>query len=776
MQPKTSLIFLLVFFVAPAAYGNEEESPLSEEVARGNEEASLLPEEGLRGNEEASLVREEVVRRNEEVDDLGEEGAYGNEETAPLVMPTFESVIYGTSMQRTTGSGHVVGTKQLDRMKYDDATQVINAVPGVYSRGEDGVGLRPNIGMRGANPDRSKKVTLLEDGIPFGPAPYSAPAAYYFPLVARMSQVRVLKGPAGLVYGPQTIGGAIDFITRPIPKRPTASVDLAGGEYRFGKAHVVAGATEGKLGLLVEGLHLRSDGFKHLPDGGDTGFARNEWMIKGAYELTPRQSIGLKLSYADEVSNETYLGITDEDFRVDPDQRYSASAADQMRNHRKSLVFTHVFEPSETLTLTTSYDHSNFVRTWSKANAFRGASLFDVISDPDSPRNAVFMDVLRNGNSTSSAEALLIGPNARDFQLHGLQSVLHWDPTTGPVAHKVESGLRLHYDGIERRHSQDAFMLEAGKLVSDGTATDVTSLNNASTQAAAFHVMDSATWRKLTVTGGVRVEAMRSKFVDHKADTEHVRWATAILPSIGAFYGFTESFGVLAGVYQGFSPPAPGTDETIEPERSTNYEAGARLTWRRTSAEIIGYFNDYSNLTDVCTMSSGCVDENLDRQFDAGEAHIYGVEAALKHEFRVAGFRLPLSGAYTLTQTAFLNDFDSQDPIYGRVTAGDELPYVPRHQVNASAGVEHRRASLNVSATYSSRMREVAGGEPVSETLSTDAQFVVDVSGSVKLLRWLDLYANVRNVANERFIVSRRPYGARPNAPRWAQVGVKATY
>ena len=68
-------------------------------------------------------------------------------------------------------------------------------MPGVYSRGEDGFGLRPNIGIRGVSPDRSKKVTLMEDGILFGPAPYSAPAAYFFPLVTRMDGHAGDQGP-----------------------------------------------------------------------------------------------------------------------------------------------------------------------------------------------------------------------------------------------------------------------------------------------------------------------------------------------------------------------------------------------------------------------------------------------------------------------------------------------------------------------------------------------------------------------------------------------------
>ncbi|MDF2694206.1 MAG: ligand-gated channel protein, partial [Labilithrix sp.] len=92
-----------------------------------------------------------------------------------------EVYIAGTALSHAAGSAQVIKKDQLERFEYDDPGAALQQVPGVYVRGEDGVGLRPNIGIRGANPDRSKKLTLMEDGILFGPAPYSAPAAYYFP-------------------------------------------------------------------------------------------------------------------------------------------------------------------------------------------------------------------------------------------------------------------------------------------------------------------------------------------------------------------------------------------------------------------------------------------------------------------------------------------------------------------------------------------------------------------------------------------------------------------
>jgi Fe(3+) dicitrate transport protein len=722
-------------------------------------------------------------------------------EETPSTPPT-DVTILGTRVARAPGSAHVIRSRELERFNYDDPHLTLQKVPGVYVRGEDGVGLRPNISLRGVNPDRSKKLTLLEDGIPFGPAPYSAPAAYYFPLITRMAQVRVIKGPAALTYGPQTIGGAIDLVTRNPPSTPSGAVDLALGEYGYNKVHGYFGSSDERTGFLIEGVHLGSDGFKELPDGADTGFHRNEWMFKGFVSLAPgsarQHELRLKATYSDEVSNETYLGLSDADFRAQPLRRYGVSALDRMRWYRTSFALTHELEASDKLSFTTTLYRHDLFRVWRKVNGFRGASLFEVLTNPDDPANAAYYGIL-NGtlDSTPGAEAILIGPNQRDFVSQGLEFKARLSASTGPLEHRFEYGVRVHQDRIERRHSEDAFNVIGGELVPEGSPTVVTAANEDSTEALALHAVDAISVGRLTLTPGVRVEVIHSDSTDSTEQIgsgESSNLLHVVLPGAGAYYGLTESLGVLAGVYRGFSPPAPGGArggpgelvllETVDSELSVNYEAGARLSNEPLRAEVIGFYNDYSNLSDVCTLSSGCRDQDLDRQFDAGRARIYGLEAFFAHELQALGLSFPLSVAYTLTFAEFANTFESQDPIFQpdpelrreQVEAGDELPYVPRHQLNASFAVESERVAATIGLNYVSKMREQPGPGEIEASLHTDEQVVVDVGGALKILRPLTLYTNVRNLFDSHQIVSRRPYGARPNAPRWVQVGAKVTF
>jgi Fe(3+) dicitrate transport protein len=301
--------------------------------------------------------------------------------------------------------------------------------------------------------------------------------------------------------------------------------------------------------------------------------------------------------------------------------------------------------------------------------------------------------------------------------------------------------------------------------------------NDASTRALAFYAVDAATLGPVTLTAGGRVESIHSELEDALAHRREGLIQQVVLPGAGVFVELPRELGVFGGVYLGFSPVPPGQTTRPRPEKSTNYEWGLRWSPRRFRAEVIGFFNDYKNLSDICTFSAGCTGSDLDQQFDGGEAKVYGLEAYVESELRVAdGIVLPGRAAYTLTRARFDTSFASSDPIFGDVEAGDDLPYIPAHQLALSIGIERKELAVNVAGTYVSAMRELAGqGEPLAGE-ATDPYFLLDASASYKPLSFLTVYAVGRNLLNAAYIASRRPFGARPGAPISVQAGAKIEF
>lgn len=693
--------------------------------------------------------------------------------------PSLE-VVVEESRPRIPGSVHVLDETDLKRFDYADVHRVLQQVPGVYVRGEEGYGLRPNIGFRGASSERSSKVTLMEDGVLFAPAPYSAPAAYYFPLMARMTGVEVLKGPASIRYGPNTIGGALNLRSRPIPRESKGFVDLGLGTDRFGKLHGYWGSGGPRWGALLEGVRLQTAGFKELDGGGNTGFEKNEFVGKVEVRTDPagtlQHQVGLRLGYADEISNETYLGLTDQDFDRSPYRRYAASRRDRMDLTRTSARFDYRVAWAESLDLQAALYRHDFSRAWRKLNRFRGGGdLKDLLENSEEGQPAVYAAVLKGDeDSAGEDQTLLVGTNDRKFVSEGVALVGHWRPTWGPVRQSIEPGIRFHTDRIRRNHTEDGYLMTGATLVPDGGESSTTANSLGSARAWAIHLSDQIEMGPLLLVPGVRTERIGTEFEDRLSGNRMVGSGAVWLPGMGAQAKILPWLVALAGVHEGFSPVSPGQPAEVRPERSTNYEGGTRLEWREGEAGVIGFFNDYSNLTGECTLSSGCPEELLNRQFNAGAVFVYGLEAALKHSIQApGGVRLHGDVAYTYTQSDFRTRFTSENPQFGDVEPGDELPYVPNHQATLMAGASRRAWSVDLSLSYAGDMRDVAGQGPIPPNERVEGHVVIDGSVGYEVTERAQIYLTAQNLLNEEYMLSRRPFGARPGPPLQVLSGLR---
>ncbi len=298
-----------------------------------------------------------------------------------------------------------------------------------------------------------------------------------------------------------------------------------------------------------------------------------------------------------------------------------------------------------------------------------------------------------------------------------------------------------------------------------------TAQNNADATALSAYIADEVRIGPVVVVPGMRFEVIGGALTDAAGTKESQQ--VALLPGLGVAYTPLDQLTVLAGVHRGFSPVAPGQTGTVLPETSTNGEFGVRVdSLFGLSAEAIGFISQYDNIVGECTFSAGCVDD-LGVQQNGGAALIGGVEVAARH-------RLPLhivsstdalrtDASFTFTQARFLTDFISTHPLFGRVTAGDEMAYVPVVQTALNAAITVGIIDAGMSVGLVSAMRDVPGQEAFSAETArewTDAQAIIDLIGSVEIVPGVRLGARVDNALDQRAIVSRRPFGARPGKPR----------
>ncbi|MCH7564241.1 MAG: TonB-dependent receptor plug domain-containing protein, partial [Gemmatimonadetes bacterium] len=301
------------------------------------------------------------------------------------------------------GAAHILNREALEAPEfvYDNVHEMLRRIPGVNVQEEDGFGLRPNIGLRGTGVERSSKITLMEDGVLIAPAPYAAPSAYYFPVAGRMEAIEVRKGSSQVKYGPRTTGGAINLVSSSIPESFAWTIDAAGGENGTLKTQARVGNSSDHFGWMVEGYRIETDGFKRLTNGDPTGFEVEDFVgklrINTDRDATTYQQVELKVGFTDEVSDETYLGLTDSDFALSPFRRYAASQFDVLDAEHSQVQVRH-FLAHGRLDFTTTLYRNDFSRNWYKLQSVRGKGISSVLAAPEA--NAEALEILKGASSS----------------------------------------------------------------------------------------------------------------------------------------------------------------------------------------------------------------------------------------------------------------------------------------------------------------------------------------------------------------------------------------
>ena len=675
------------------------------------------------------------------------------------------------------GSGTVINNEDLEKAMDTDIAKILSAVPGMYMRTEEGYGLRPNISIRGTAIERSGKVAIMEDGVLVAPSPYTSSAAYYFPTTGRIHSVEVLKGPSAVSQGPQTIGGAINLISTPIPELNSGKFVQELGENGMSRTHAYYGGTSGKLGALIEVHDHSSDGFDSIANvGGNTGFDKSDLMIKARYE-SGNHSLTFKMVDLDETSNQSYVGLSQASFNANPRMRYGATAYDEMMNDgdQSSLTYIGDFDSFDVVFTSWSNDYH---RDWFKVNDFNNDSEHGERDDI----NELISDA---NNGSVNAQAILDGElaveieykhNNRYYTNEGYQFVI----STDVGIHAIKLGYRDMEDSESRVQAYEyADQAADGSLSALYGYVGLGGSNNRLRQSAAtsYYLEDTMDFGRLNLTVGYRSEdydqrhrrwdegagpnltAVRNTIVrDTFAENDH---ATS---SFAATYDLNDNVMLVAGFHQGMTPMFG-----VEPEEADNTEIGLRFSEGTTNIEAFYFSSDYSNLAAECTLVSGAsCDATESAVFSGGEADVSGLEFSGSWIIEGVGVTYPIALSYTSTDATFNNS--SESDYFGLVAAGDDLPYIPSSSMSLVAGfISDSGLSGNLRLIDIGSSCSIAACGKFNKI---DAHTILDANLKKSLNDSMDVYVIIENILDDENIISRAPSeGARSQKPRTMKVG-----
>jgi Fe(3+) dicitrate transport protein len=605
-----------------------------------------------------------------------------------------------------------------------------------------------------------------------------------------MSGIEVRKGSSQIKYGPNTTGGAINFFSTYLPEDFVVKADLFAGNFGYHNIHAYAGKTFQNGGILAESFLLNSSGFKDLDNGGDTGFSKEDYMVKGRINTNSGakvyQALNFKIGMTQENSNETYLGLTQKDFDSTPFRRYAGSQLDNMDSKHTQWHFRHLIQPFKFMDITTTVYRNEFKRNWYKLDKVRGSAggspvgISNILEDPETFGQEL---AIIRGTTSDFEDALSVKANNRSYEAHGIESIFGFNFNSTRLDHELELGVRYHQDQMDRYQWVDGYRMLKGtmQMTSKGIpGTDSNQILEA--DALSSFVQYKLSWDRLMITTGIRYENIQltdSNF--GKNDPTRTGNELNItknqvdvwIPGIGLDYDFSSNLSGFAGYHKGFTPP--GATEGTLPETSHNYEAGIRYNNHYWHINSTIYYNDYDNLLGAdlaATGGSGSID-----QFNGGESTIYGLEHEMTYD--LAGlFRsrvsLPLTVQYTYTNATFNGDFESEYEPWGTVNQGDHLPYLPEHQFVINFGAYYKRIAVNLSSNFVGPMRARAGQGDIREDELIPQHFVCDLSVNYQIANFLDLYGSMFNIFNEVYEVARRPAGLRPGMPQQFRFGLKA--
>jgi len=691
-------------------------------------------------------------------------------EIQPIVMAKLEIISDANAPYKDfPGAATVLDVKSINLIDPIGTQEALELVPGINGYADDGIGnSRLSIGIRGLNPRRSSRILILEDGVPIQPALYIYPNMYYNPPSDRIDRVEVVKGSGAIKYGPQTMGGVINYYTKRPRNEFGGKLKIKAGENNFlSLFSEIGGFGNEKFKPEFQLLYKKGDGFRE-----NNGFEQVNGTLKLSYNKSQDENYYLKVNTNYENSNATYTGLTQYSFKTNP--RYNPKKDDNFKLFRTAVDLITTKRLSSNLTKSTTAFVSFFDRRWWRENDIFASVADSASSNPTAQPYYETMNLIRRGNGKDNFGIL------RTFYVGGVEQVFSYKDSPFGISSflsnnsSLEIGGRVYFErfiddkksGAKTDSREGIYFIPAAS--DDEQPIIVGQSHHYQTTAFSGFVSENIEFEKFTLNPGLRLEVFEQERVDRLAGSVYQdKSIIDLLPGVGFITKFS-TINFFGGIHRGFTPPSSGTlkilnfggtpeDQglNLEAEKSWNKEFGVRGDYSMINFEVSGFHIGIENLV---AAGRGTAFKNL------GRVNTMGLELNMNLiSSKLSGFLPDLHLIY-----AFLNTEVSEGIIKSNVSGtvgsdvsikGKELPYAPAHTVTAGFSRIGKKLSYRLDFRYVDEvftdfeniMREdklgIQGAIPSYSFINFSADYKVSTGSRIFLVG--------KNITDEIYIGSR---------------------
>ena len=624
-------------------------------------------------------------------------------EVESIIMPELEIISdLNQPYQKLSGSASIISMREMKQINPIGTQEALEHIPGINSFSDDGIGIsRISIGVRGLNPRRSSRILILEDGIPIQPALYVYPSMYYNPPIERIDGIQVIKGAGSIKYGPQTMGGVINYFTSRPANKYGGDIHLTLGENGYASAFTeITGFGSPKLKHSIQLLAKKGNGFRQNND-----FMQYNGTFKSNYNISKNQNLYLKFSNNYENSNATYTGLTEYSFDQNPN--FNPKEHDNFKIIRSSLDVIETKKIKNNTIRNRKIYCSYFDRKWWRENdIFILASEVDsenpVIQSPETP-----FDIIRTGDGENNFGVL------RTFYVLGYEQTYSINSYFIKNPSKYEYGGRIYFErfiddkkiGSEPNAREGVYFEPAENcnvaLDNNGNCNDYFDLNNNNqyddsetivgqshhyeTSALSSYISNYTDYGNITINTGIRLELFEQERIDRlNGNIKLDKTTFEVLPSISFIKSFNK-FNLFGGIHRGYTAPSSSTLKVtnfvietgldLKSEKSWNKEIGIRS---KGKSNLLDYEFSLFHLVveNMVAAGRGTIFDNL------GKIAMYGTELGLKINTSQKG--LPdIHISHTYLKSKIIDGILDQYSFLSNGGAisieGNSLPYTPEN-------------------------------------------------------------------------------------------------